>query len=113
VHVLPSFNPIVLNPTPRIDTTTPSSQPTPGPTVTSPSSHPTPAPTTTRGTDGGASPSPSALLGKALPATSGENSSGGFSLTWLLLVLGILALFFFLLFFAWRRKKEREQEPSP
>jgi hypothetical protein len=103
VHVLPSVNPAALNFKPRIDTT-PSRQPSPATSA---------VPTITPGTDGGASPSPSGLFGKALPATSGENSSGGFSLTWLLLVLGILALFFFLLFFAWRRRKEREQEPSP
>jgi hypothetical protein len=125
VHVIPSFNPIVLNPTPRIETapssqptpvptvTTPSSQPTPVPTVTTPSTHPSATPAITPGTDGGASPSPSARFGKALPATSGVSSAGGFSLVWLLLLLGILALFFFLLFFFWRRKKEQEQEPSP
>jgi hypothetical protein len=111
VLVIPSFNPIVLSPTPPIET--PSSQPTPAPTVTTPSRRPTPAPTITPSTNGGASPPPSARFGKALPATSGVSSAGGFSLVWLLLALGILALFFFLLFFFWRRKKEQEQEPSP
>jgi hypothetical protein len=112
VHVIPSFNPIVLNPTPPIETA-PSSQPTPVATVTTPSTHPSATPAITPGTDGGANPSPSARFGKALPATSGVSSAGGFSLVWLLLLLGILALFFFLLFFFWRRKKEQEQEPSP
>jgi hypothetical protein len=110
VHVIPSFNPIVLSPTPPIET--PSSRPTPASTVT-PSNQPTPAPTITPSTNGGASPSASALFGKALPTTSGESSGGGFSAIWLFLVLGVLALFFLLLFFAWRRKREREQEPSP
>ena len=100
VHLQPSFDAAALNIKPRSDTT-PSSQPTAGPT-TAPG---TPA------TDGGASPSPSGLFGKALPATSGESSARGFSPIWLLLVLGILALFF-LLFFLWRRKKERKQETS-
>jgi hypothetical protein len=98
VHVIPSFNPIVLSPTPHIDT--------------APSSQPSVAPTITPGTDGGASPTPSGLVGKALPATSGESAAGGFSAIWLLLVLGILALLL-LLFFLWRRRKEQEQEPSP
>jgi hypothetical protein len=107
VHVIPSFNPIVLNPTPRIDVT-PSSQPRPVTSV---------APTIASGTDGGASPtplsspSPSGLFGKALPATSGESAAGGFSPLWLLLVVGVLGLLF-LVFFLWRRRKEREHEPS-
>jgi hypothetical protein len=86
VHVLPSVNPEALNFKPRTDTS-PSSQPT--------------------------APSPSGLVGKALPATSGETSAGSFSAIWLFPVLGILALFFLLLFFLWRRKKEQQQEPSP
>jgi hypothetical protein len=109
VLVIPSFNPIVLNPTPRIDTT-PSSQPSPAPSA-GPTNTPGVGPTNTPGTDGGASPTPSALFGRALPATSGESAAGGFSAIWLFLVLGILALLF-LLFFLWRRKKEQEQEPS-
>jgi len=92
VHVIPSFKPIVLSPTPRIDVT-PSSQPSP-----TPSSQP--------------SPTPSPLFGKALPATSGENAAGGISAIWLLLLVGIVALLF-LFFFLWRRRKEQEQEPSP
>jgi hypothetical protein len=84
VHVKPSFNPIVLSPTPRIDVT-PSSQP---------------------------SPTPSPLFGKALPVTSGENAAGGISAIWLLLVVGILALLF-LFFVLWRRRKEQEHDPSP
>jgi hypothetical protein len=103
VHVIPSFNPIVLSPTPRIDIT-PSIQPRPVASA---------APTITPSTNGGASPSASAPVGKALPLTSGESSGGGFLAIWLFLVLGVLALFFLLLFFAWRRKREREQEPSP
>ncbi|MEA2587185.1 MAG: hypothetical protein QOH66_112 [Actinomycetota bacterium] len=102
VYVLPSFNAAAPIVKPRTDTN-PSTQSSPAPSV---------APTMTPGTEGGAGPSPSGLVGKALPATSGESSAGGFSPIWLLLVLGILALFF-LLFFLWRRKKEREQEPSP
>jgi hypothetical protein len=89
VHVLPSFNAAAPILKPRIDTN-PLTQASLAPTM---------------------SPSPSGLVGKALPATSDESSAGGFSPIWLLLVLGILALFF-LLFFLWRRKKEREQ-PSP
>jgi hypothetical protein len=103
--VIPSFNPVVLSPTPRIDVT-PSSQPRPVTSV---------APTIAPGTDGGASPtplsSPSGLFGKALPATSDESAAGGFSPLWLLLVVGVLALLF-LVFFLWRRRKEREHEPS-
>jgi hypothetical protein len=97
VYVLPSFNSAAPIVKPRINTN-PSTQSSPAPSV---------APTMTPGTEGGAGPSPSGLVGKALPATS----AGGFSPIWLLLVLGILALFF-LLFFLWRRKKERKQEPS-
>jgi hypothetical protein len=99
VIVLPSINSSALNFKPPIGTT--------------PSTQPTAVPTTTPGTDSGASSSPSGLVGKALPATSGESSAGGFSAVWLFLVLGILALFFLLLLFLWRRKKEEQQEPSP
>jgi hypothetical protein len=112
VQVEPALNEQALNFKPPM-IATPSSQPTPAPAVTTPSSQPTLGPTITPGTDGGASPQPSGGFGKALPATSGESSTGGFSAIWLLLVLGILALLFFLLFFLRRRKKEQEQQPSP
>ena len=46
IHVEPSFNPIVVNPTPRIDTT-PSAQPTVAPTTVAPSSQPLAAPAIT------------------------------------------------------------------
>jgi hypothetical protein len=112
VQVEPALNEQALNfKPPRV--ASPSSQPTPAPAVTTPSSQPTLGPTVTPGTDGGASPQPSGRFGKALPATSGESSAGGFSAIWLLLVLGILALLFFLLFFLRRRKKEQEQQPPP
>lgn len=112
VYVLPSFNAAAPIVKPRINTNPFSSNPSNTNPSTQSSSAPSVAPTMTPGTEGGAGPSPSGLVGKALPATSGESSAGGFSPIWLILVLGILALFF-LLFFLWRRKKEREQEPSP